>query len=124
MCKPCKTLLCAIIAAGALGAQPAERVDGTPLWRARLALEMARARVVENRYTDASASLRDAATALADFARDFPGPHAETAAFIRQKMEAYAPNLAGNPTDALDRIDLWRQPVERWYGETHKAPPQ
>jgi hypothetical protein len=91
-------------------------VDGTPLLRAKLALEMARARVLEDRFADAAASLRDASKALADYAKDSPGPHAETALFIRGELDSYAAQIVRNHADALDRIDLWRQPVEQWYG--------
>src|ERR1051326_1923678 len=46
---------------------------GTPLPRAKRALERARARVLEDRYTDAAAALRDASKSLADYERDSPG---------------------------------------------------
>lgn len=115
-----RILLCAALAMGGIVAQT-QRVDGTPLLRAKLALEMARARVLEDRFADASASLRDASRALADYQKDSPGPHAETARFIRQELDAYAPRIVGNHADALDRIDLWRQPVEQWYADTHKS---
>jgi len=94
-----------------------QAVDGTPLLRAKLALEMARARVLEDRYADASAALRDASKALADYEKDSPGPHAETARFIRGELDSYARQIVRNHADALDRIDLWRQPVDQWYAD-------
>jgi len=115
-----RVVLCAALAMGGAVAQT-QKVDGTPLWRAKLALEMARARVLEDRFADASASLRDASKALADYEKDSPGPHAETARFIRQEIEAYAPRIVRNHEDALDRIDLWRQPIDQWYGDVHKS---
>jgi hypothetical protein len=117
-----RTLLITIVAAVSLSAQTAPQpVDGTPLWRAKLALEMARARVLENRYADASASLRDASKALADYEKASPGPHAETARFIRGELDSYASQIVRNHADALDRIDLWRQPVDQWYADIHPS---
>lgn len=92
-------------------------VDGMPLLRAKLALETARARVLEDRFADAAAALRDASKALTDYAKDSPGPHAETARFIRSELESYATQIVRNHADAVDRIDLWRQPVEQWYAD-------
>jgi hypothetical protein len=80
-------------------------VDGTPLLRAKLALEMARARVLEDRFADAAASLRDASKALADYAKDSPGPHAETALFIRGELDSYAAQMsATTPTPSIASI--------------------
>ena len=117
-----RVFLATIAVATGLGAQTAAQpVDGTPLLRAKLAFEMARARVLENRFADAGTTLRDAAQALADYQRDFPGPHAETAQFIRGEIEQYGARIERNHEDALDRIDLWRLPVERWYADLHRS---
>lgn len=116
-----RLFLCTIVAAVGLAAQPAPQpVDGTPLWRAKLAFELARARVLENRYADAAAALRDASKALADYEKASPGPHAETSRFIRGELDVYAPRMVRNHEDALDRIDLWRQPIDEWYASLRK----
>jgi len=98
-----------------------QAVDGTPLWRAKLAFERARANVLESRFADAASALRDASKALADYEKASPGPHAETARFIRGELDSYAPQIVRNHADALDRIDLWRQPIDDWYADTHPS---
>lgn len=118
-----RAILSLIVVCFALPAQTREvPVDGTPLLRAKLALELARSRVLENRYDDASAALRLASKALGDYAKLSPGPHAETADFIRQEIARYSPRVIRNQQDALDRIDLWSEPVDKWYADTHKPP--
>jgi len=115
-----RILLCAVLAVFTLGAQKTQPLDGTPLLRAKLALEMARARVLEDRYADASAALRDASRSLIDYIKDSPGPHAETADFIRQEIDVLAPRLPRNHEDTIDRIDLWRRPIDQWYAAQQK----
>jgi len=119
MWRLCFGAMLAVFAAGGQTGK-AIPVDGTPLWRAKLALETARARVLENRYDAASGALRDTAHALADYEKLSPGPHAETARFIRQEIESYGPQIARRHEDALDRIDLWRGPIDEWYRDVHK----
>jgi hypothetical protein len=115
-----RILLCAILAVFGLGAQNTPPADGTPLLRAKLSLEMARARVLEDRYDDASSALRDASKALANYERDSPGPRAHTARNIRQEIDAFVPRIPHNRQDAVDRIDIWRGPIEKWYGARQK----
>src|SRR5690242_20367925 len=110
-----RVLGCAVLMMLAAGAQTPRPVDGTPLLRAKLALEMAHARVLENRFDAAGAALRDASKALADYENLSPGPHAETSAFIRTEMNTYAKNIAHEHGDALVRIELWQEPVDHWY---------
>lgn len=124
-----RLLVCTILTIGGLSAQTAARYDGTPLLKAKLALDRAQSTALEHRYADTAAALRDASKALGDFARDFPGPHAETADFIRREIDSYAPGLARrdrnlDPQDARDRIELWREPVDHWYAELHPSAPQ
>jgi hypothetical protein len=94
--------------------------DGTPLLKAKLALEMARGAVLENRFDDAAKALRDASKALADYEVLSPGPHAETSAFIRQEIDSYARRIVRDHSDALDHIDLWLIPVNKWQAPLEK----
>jgi hypothetical protein len=91
--------------------------DGTPLWKAKLALETARSRVLEDRYPDAVAALRDTRRALTDFESGDHGPHAEMSQYIREQISAYEEKMVRlhDQEDALDRIALWLEPVNRWY---------
>jgi hypothetical protein len=107
-------LLGIVIACGAQTPAPKIPYDGTPLLKTKLALELARARVREDRFQDAASALRDAAHALADYEKLSPGPHAETAEFIRHEIEAYASKIGRNHEDAADRIDLWLERANRW----------
>jgi hypothetical protein len=94
--------------------------DGTPLLKAKLALEMARNDVLESRFSHAASALREASKSLADYEALSPGPHAETAAFIRQEIDAYAKRIVRDHSDALDHIDLWLGPVNKWASALHE----
>src|SRR5689334_2572137 len=109
------------LAAAAQTPLPAKRsVDGTPLLKARLALEQARSRVVEDRFDDAAESLRNASKALADYQDASPGPHAETAAYVREEIDTYARRIARDHSDAFDHIALWLNRVNQWRPDKHK----
>jgi hypothetical protein len=86
-----------------------------PLLKARENLELARARVLEDQYKDAAAPLRAAAEALADYARQFPGPRADQAESLRKDIDAFAKRVRERPTDTVDRINSWLDPVNTWY---------
>src|SRR5690242_1815945 len=87
-------LMCAAVVTLIASAQSPQTkpqpVNGTPLLRAKLALETARARALEDRNTEVSPALRDASKALRDYENLSPGPHAETAAYIRQEIDSFA----------------------------------
>jgi Tfp pilus assembly protein PilX len=107
------------ISAASLPAQrpaaPAPRVyDGTPLLRATLALEKARSRVLEERFTEAPAALRDAEKALRDYERDEPGPHADRSATMRQEIESAIDRGFRDPSDTVDRINVWLGELAAW----------
>jgi hypothetical protein len=110
-------------AATALNAIPAAvlqtKVDtNEPLLRAQANLELARARLLNSQYEDARLPLRNAAAALADFQKLFPGPHAEDAEFMRQQMIECASNLPKDTATAVDRINLmWLAPILKWEKE-------
>jgi len=107
----------------ALGAIPnsvtQSRVTGDmPLLRAKSNLELARTRILNGKYKDARAPLRAAAQALADFQRQFPGPHAEDADRMRQQMLEYADRIDDHRSDILDRINAtWLDPIAKWQQE-------
>jgi hypothetical protein len=119
-----RILMCtAIVALLASAQSPQTRpqpVDGTPLLRAKLALEMARSRALEDRYTDVSSALRDASKALRDYENLSPGPHAETAAYMRQVIDSFARRASRDRDDAVDRIQMWLGVVNQWYTATLK----
>jgi ABC-type amino acid transport substrate-binding protein len=91
--------------------------DEMPLMRARENLELARARILENKYADAVVPLRAAAQALADFQKMYPGPRAEQAEFMRQQIAQYAGMVRHDHSDAADRIKSWLDPINQWYQE-------
>ena len=94
------------------------RVEGTmPLLEARQNLRLARMRVLEDKYKDARAPLEAAVQNLAEFEKLSPGPHAQDAAYLREKIEAYAHVISRHPADALMQIDAWLDPIEKWYDE-------
>jgi hypothetical protein len=92
------------------------RVQGNmPLLKARENLELARARVLEGKFSNAVVPLRAAAEALDQYARDFPGPNAERAEDMRAEIDSYATNIARRHDDAVVYIDSWLDPVNQWY---------
>ena len=90
-----------------------ERGD-MPLLKTRQNLELARSRVLEDKYNDASAPLRAAAEGLAAFAAQSEGPLAERASSMRSQIEDYARTVRERPSDAVDRINGWLDPVNEW----------
>lgn len=91
------------------------RVDGSmPLLQARSNLELARSRILEDKPRDAAAPLRAAAQALAEFARQAPGPDAENAGFMRQQMLGQAEHAGRDPAETLDWISSWLDTLSRW----------
>jgi hypothetical protein len=94
--------------------------EDMPLLKVRQNLQLAKARVLEEKYKDAAAPLRAAAEGLAQFEQMFPGPRADTAETMRQDIETYARNIAREHARAADQIDGWLQPVEQWYAALTK----
>jgi len=88
-----------------------------PLLEARQNLRLARMRVLEDKYKDARAPLEAAVQDLADYEKLSSGPHARDAAYLRDKIEAFAHVVAHRPADALMQIDAWLDPIEKWYDE-------
>ena len=91
-----------------------------PLLSARQNLMLARSRVLEQKYADATLPLREAAEALSSFEALFPGPRAEAAHAMREDILAYAREIAHHHTDALDKINEWLDPVNQWYQNLSK----
>jgi hypothetical protein len=89
--------------------------DDLPLLRAKQNLELARARVLEDKYKDARMPLQAAAQALADFETASPGPEAVQAEYMRQQIQQFAAHVGERPADAVERIDSWLDPVQHWY---------
>ena len=104
----------------AVAARPAAagRRNAAPAREA--ALETARSRALEDRYTEVSSALRDASKALRDYENLSPGPHAETAAFIRQEIDSFARRASRDRDDTVDRIEMWLGVVNQWYTATLK----
>lgn len=91
------------------------RVDGNePLMQARLNLQLARARILEDKPRDAAAPLRAAAQALAEFGRLDPGPIAEKADAMRQQMLRQAEHVQRDHQESLDWINNWLETVGSW----------
>jgi len=89
-----------------------------PLLRAQENLELARARVLNNRAKDARGPLRAAAQALADFEHISPGPHAEDAQYMREQMLQFADKLDGGDNGILDQINVaWLPSIQKWQVE-------
>lgn len=95
------------------------KLDGNmPLMRAQENLELARARILNDRSKDARGPLRAAAQALADFERTAPGPHAEDAEYMRQKMLQIADKIDGDRDGLLDNINVtWLPVIQKWQAE-------
>ena len=115
----CAAVVTLIASAQSPHSQP-QQVDGTPLLRAKLSLEMARSRALEDRYAEVSSALRDASKALRDYENLSPGPHAETAAYIRQEIDSFARRASRDREDTVDRIQMWLGVVNQWYTATLK----
>ena len=95
------------------------RVDGNvPLLQAQLNLELARARILEDKPRDAVAPMRAAAVALADFGKSAPGPDAQDADSIRQKILDQTERVAHDPSETVDWINSWLATVERLERKT------
>jgi hypothetical protein len=88
-----------------------------PLLRAHQNLELARARVLEDKYKGAAAPRRSAAQALDDFNRLVPGPHGTTATYMAQDMRAYAGRINRDRGDAMTNIEMWLDRVDKWDRE-------
>lgn len=84
------------------------------LLMARQNLLLARSRVLEGKYKDAKAPLRAAAQALRDFERQFPGPQAQQAEYMRGQMLNLAHIIHHDHADAIRLIDEWLTPVDQW----------
>lgn len=95
------------------------RTDGdVPLLRAQQNLELARARIVENKYKDAAGPLRAAAQALSEYEQSFPGPHGQNAEYMRQQMLQFADSLPDHYNDAMEHINvMWLPPIQKWEHE-------
>jgi len=95
------------------------KLDGNmPLLRAQENLELARARMLNDRAKDARGPLRAAAQALADFEQIAPGPHAEDAEYMRQQMLQIADKIDSDRDGALDHINVtWLPVLQKWQAE-------
>ncbi len=94
--------------------------DRMPLLKARDNLTLARDRVLDGKYADAAAPLRAAAEGLADFGKLAPGPRAQDADYIRQKIEACARNIGKDHSGVAQQIEYWLGTVEQWNQEFAK----
>lgn len=118
------TILPAAFAQAIAPAAPAEippaQLDTTlnamPLLAARQNLLLARTLVLEGQYQEAIRPLLTAAQALAAFERQEPGPHGQDAEYTRQRIVEYTRVVAGDPSDALSRIDNWIDRISHWDG--------
>src|SRR5690242_3384798 len=109
-----KLLIGAVLLAGTALCQ--QQQLGTPLLSARLSLQLAKSRILEQRDAEAATALRSAAQALADYERLSPGPHDWEAEYIRGQLLDYAARLSWNESEMLDRIEyLWFSPINDWY---------
>ncbi|MBZ5582576.1 MAG: YfdX family protein [Acidobacteriia bacterium] len=94
--------------------------DGMPLLKARENLTLARDRVLDGNPKAAAAPLRAAAEALADFEKLAPGPRAQDAESMRQKIEACARDIGDRHADAPQEIGAWLESVDHWRQEFAK----
>jgi hypothetical protein len=105
-----------------LGAIPASiirtNVEGTmPLLEAKQNLELARMRVLENKYKDAEAPLRAAAQNLSDYERMTSAPRAMDAEYYREQIDTFARIVRHRPANAAQQIDAWLTPINTWNSE-------
>ena len=82
------------------------------LLQAHQNLLLARARLVEEKYHDAVAPLREAEHALSDFEERDRGPLAQQAEDMRQDIEVMAAHI--HRDGSIDKIDDWLHTLERW----------
>jgi hypothetical protein len=93
-------------------------VEGTmPLLEAKQNLELARTRVLENKYKDAAAPLRAAAQDLSAYEMLSPGPRATNAEYYRERIDTFAHIIRHRPADAVAQIDAWLAPINKWNSE-------
>jgi hypothetical protein len=93
-------------------------VEGNlPLLEARQNLRLARMRVQEEKFKDARLPLLAAARDLADYEKLSPGPRAQEAESLRQQIDAYSRTVRHDHTNAVNQIDAWLSPIDKWNGE-------
>lgn len=97
-------------------AQMAQTLQAMPLFEANQYLQWARSEVLEEDYPGAVTALLTVAQALAVFETEEPGPHGLDADFTRQRIVDYTRVLAGDPSDAVSRIDSWMDRISQWDG--------
>jgi len=93
-----------------------QSLQAMPLLEARQYLLWARSEVLEESYSGAIAALLTASQALATYETQDPGPHGKDAEFTRQRIVEYTRVMAGDPTDAVSRIDSWMARISHWDG--------
>lgn len=111
-----------VSASSELGAVPASiirtNVEGTmPLLEARQNLELARIRILENKYKDAAAPLRAAARNLSDYEQLTSAPRAQDAEYYRERIETFSRIIRNRPANAAEQIDAWLAPINKWNSE-------
>jgi hypothetical protein len=98
-----------------LNPRPVNPNDGTPLMSASQSLQMAIARIIEERPEAAGAALREAWRQLGVYQQLFPGPRAGQVELMRQQILAQTTRMHDDPYEIADRIFfLWLEPVDRW----------
>jgi len=91
-------------------------LQAMPLLEAHQYLLWARSEVLEENDPGAISALLTASRALATFETQEPGPHGKDAEYTRQRIVEYTRVMAGDPSDAVSRIDNWMNRVSHWDG--------
>lgn len=87
-----------------------------PLRMVRQNLDLAKARVLEGKYHDASVPLKSAAQALGDYEKRLSGQQAADMEAARQAMLGYASSISNDKNAAAGRIDSWLDMLRQWPG--------
>ena len=100
-------------------AQPGQNISvdtlqNTPLLAAQQSLMLARARVMEQRYSEAVAPLLTAAEGLDYFAQEVGNPLGQDAGYLRRQIRDYANVVQTDHQDAVIRIDDWLAQIRQW----------
>jgi hypothetical protein len=85
-----------------------------PLLKASDNLELARSRILNSQYQQATAPLRAAAQALSDYERLSPGPQVNDVAYMRERIEELAKAPGRQHGEMVAFIDDWLNTIRHW----------
>ena len=86
-----------------------------PLLAARENLGLAEIAIMNGRYTEAAAALKEASTTLDQYASGHSAHRPYEAKSLSKRIDSLAQTIAQNHTNAASKVDGWWNEVNRWF---------